>query len=147
MEYVDLSPTGVVKDAVRRTVRFIISTENLGQEKEGGSMARGLGFMVWVVTLVMSVVLTAPQLVEADDTKTTGKQGIDAKTAFAADQELAGTWKSQTSMETTAGHSQREGDNHKGEDSVIYKVTGAGSCIRRNPVSRLDTRDGLGIPP
>jgi hypothetical protein len=92
-------------------------------------MARGLGFMVGVVALVMLGVLTAPQFTDADDTKTPAKQGVDAKTAFARIKKLAGTWKSQTSMETTAEHSKEKGENHKGEDSVIYKVTGAGSAL------------------
>jgi hypothetical protein len=129
MEYVDLSPTGSSQDQCRRSVRLIISTENLGQQKrERISMARGLRLMAWVVALVMLGVLAAPQRTDADDAKATAKPGIDAKAAFARIKKLAGTWKSQTSMESTAEHKEK-GENHQGEDSVIYRLTGAGSAL------------------
>ena len=68
----------------------------------------------------------------ADDTKATTKPGVDAKTAFARIKTLAGSWKSQTTMKSMAEHAKAKGADHNGEDSVNYKLTGAGTLWSRH---------------
>jgi hypothetical protein len=92
-------------------------------------MARGLRLTAWISAVVMAGVLTAPQITTADDTKVTTKTGIDAKAAFARIKTLAGTWKSETIDAPKAEHGDAKDKNHKADDSVTYKLTGAGSAL------------------
>ncbi len=92
-------------------------------------MARGFGLTSWISAIVMVGVLAAPRFTTADDTKVSTKTGIDAKAAFARIKTLAGTWKSQTSDEPKADHGKAKEEEHKGDKSVIYKLTGAGSAL------------------
>jgi hypothetical protein len=92
-------------------------------------MARGLGLTAWMSAVVMAGSLATPQFTDADDTKTATKAGIDAKAAFARIKTLAGTWKSQAPVEDKADHGKAKEEEHKGEKSVIYKLTGAGSAL------------------
>jgi hypothetical protein len=92
-------------------------------------MARGLRLTAWISAVVMAGVLAAPQITTADDTKVTAKTGIDAKAAFARIKTLAGTWKSETIDAPKAEHGDAKDKNHKADDSVTYKLTGAGSAL------------------
>jgi len=92
-------------------------------------MTRGLGLTTSVSAVFIVTVLAVPRMSDADDTKATTKPGVDAKAAFARIKTLAGTWKSKTSMEATADHAKEKGADHKGEDSIVYKLTGAGSAL------------------
>jgi hypothetical protein len=92
-------------------------------------MARRIGLAAWILAVLMVGVVGAPRTSDADDTKATTKPGVDAKTAFARIKTLAGTWKSKTSMEAAADHAKEKGTDHNGEDSITYKLTGAGSAL------------------
>jgi hypothetical protein len=92
-------------------------------------MARGLGRTTWVSGFFIVAVLAAPRMGVADDAKAATKPGVDAKTAFARIKTLAGTWKSKTSMAATADHAKEKGTDHNGEDSISYKLTGAGTAL------------------
>ena len=92
-------------------------------------MAREFGLTVWISAIVVVTALAAPPFTAADDTKATTQTGIDAKAAFARIKTLAGTWNSRTSDEHKAEHAKAEEEDHKGEQPVIYKLTGAGSAL------------------
>jgi hypothetical protein len=74
----------------------------------------------WVAMVLTGGVLVAARPTTGQD-KAEVKGGVDAKTAFKQIKTLAGTWKSQASGEHQ--------DEHKGESTVNYKLTGAGSAL------------------
>jgi hypothetical protein len=92
-------------------------------------MARVLGLTALVSAVITAAILASPRTTHADDKKDAAKPGVDAKTAFARIKTLAGNWKSQASMEPNVEHSKEKGEDHNGEASVTYKVTGAGSAF------------------
>jgi hypothetical protein len=92
-------------------------------------MARGLTLTARILAIVILGVLATPRFTAADDAKVTTKTGIDAKAAFARIKTLAGTWKSHASDEPKADHGKAKEEEHKGDKSVIYKLTGAGSAL------------------
>jgi hypothetical protein len=79
-----------------------------------------LKLTAWVASVLMVGNLVAPRPTTGQE-KAEVKGGVDAKTAFKQIKTLAGTWKSQISGEHQ--------DHHKGESTVIYKLTGAGSAL------------------
>ena len=101
-------------------------------------MTRGLGLTAWVSAIFVIGVLATPSFIAADDSKTTTKPGIDAKTAFARIKTLAGTWTSQAPEKPKADHGEEKGEDHKAEASVIYKLTGAGSALMETQLPGSD---------
>ncbi len=92
-------------------------------------MARKLWLKTWMATGVMAGVLTTSILALADDTKSTAKPGVDAKTAFARLKTLAGTWQAKAVDETNSEHKKDKADEHPREALEVFKVTGAGSAL------------------
>jgi hypothetical protein len=92
-------------------------------------MARGIGLKAWAAAVVTTGILTAPEVTNGDDAKVAAKAGVEAKAAFARLKTLAGDWKAQASEEPKAEHSSDKVPEHKGESSVIFKLTGAGSAL------------------
>ena len=91
-------------------------------------MERKLGFMACIAALLVVGVLAVPPVTSvADDTP--AKAGIDAKTAFARIKTLVGTWKSEIKDLHQEGKGEEHKDLHKGDSSVTYKLTGAGSAL------------------
>jgi hypothetical protein len=68
--------------------------------------------------LIMSALGGSDRARAADDGV---KQGVDAKTAFDQIKTLAGTWKA----DITGNHKEE----HAGANTVVYKLTGAGSAL------------------
>jgi hypothetical protein len=90
-------------------------------------MTRNLGFSAFFAALFLAGFLALPQVTTAED-DTPAKAGIDAKAAFARLKTLVGTWKGKTSHEQQAAKKNGD-DHHKGEYTVTYKLTGAGSAL------------------
>ncbi len=84
-----------------------------------------LKLTAWVALVLIGGVLVAPQPTTGQEKAEVKKGGVDAKTAFKLIKTLAGTWKSQSSGE----NQKEEEDHHKGEKTVIYKLTGGGSAL------------------
>ena len=91
-------------------------------------MGGRLGLTAYVAAVFMAGILAAPRLTGAED-KGNAKTGIDAKAAFARIKTLVGTWKSQISDEHQAGTGKEHEEVHKGDSSVTFKLTGAGSAL------------------
>ncbi|MFI5454467.1 MAG: hypothetical protein ACHRXM_03365 [Isosphaerales bacterium] len=91
-------------------------------------MGRRLGLTAYVAAVFMGGVLAAPALTSAED-KPDVKAGVDAKAAFKRLKTLVGSWKSEISDEYQAGKSKEHPDHAKGDSSVTYKLTGAGSAL------------------
>jgi hypothetical protein len=84
-----------------------------------------LKLTAWVALVLIGGVLVAPRPTSGQEKADVKKGGVDAKTAFKRIKTLAGTWKGQISGE----HQKEEEDHHKGEKTVTYKLTGAGSAL------------------
>jgi hypothetical protein len=91
-------------------------------------MGRRLGLTAYVAAVFMMGVLAAPRLTSAEDKDNT-KTGIDAKAAFARIKTLVGTWKGHVADEHQAGNDKEHEGLFKGDSSVTYKLTGAGSAL------------------
>jgi hypothetical protein len=60
------------------------------------------------------------------------KEGVEAKTAFAKLKKLKGTWKAELDATGEAAklkEAEEHKPDHKAEESVIFKLTGAGSAL------------------
>jgi hypothetical protein len=83
----------------------------------------------------MAGILAMSYRANADDSKSTAKAGVDAKTAFERVKTLAGTWKSEiTGMHKGGSGKEKTGDykpgeKHDADSRVVYKVTGGGSAL------------------
>lgn len=97
-----------------------------------------LNLAAWVALVLIGGVLVGARPTTGQE-KADAKGGVDAKAAFKRIKAMVGTWKGQTS-----GEHQEE---HKGESTVTYKLTGGGRAARRDPASRRGTRDGFCVPP
>jgi len=91
-------------------------------------MGRRLGLTAYVAAVFMGGVLAAPWLMGAQD-KPDAKTGIDAKAAFARLKTLVGTWKSQITDEHQGEKTKEHQDHAQGDNSVTFKLTGAGSAL------------------
>ncbi len=80
----------------------------------------------------MSVVLGGVGLAGAGD-ETPSKGGVNAKATFARLKKLVGTWKVQHDATGKAADFKKSVEKHKdahgGQESVIFKLTGAGSAL------------------
>src|SRR5262249_20329712 len=82
----------------------------------------------YVATICLGGVLSAPNFANAQ-TKSEGKGGVDARTAFSRLKTLVGSWRSQITDEHQAGKTKEHEDLAKGDSTVNYKLTGAGSAL------------------
>jgi hypothetical protein len=82
-----------------------------------------------VVVAGAVVILGGVRLACAGD-DTPAKEGVEAKAAFAMLKELAGTWKADI---RATGEAAKKGEEHKdqhgGQPTVVFKLTGAGSAV------------------
>jgi hypothetical protein len=90
-------------------------------------MRRNLGFTAFIASLFAAGFIASSQISIAKD-DTPAKAGVDAKTAFARIKTLVGTWKGTAADEHQTAKS-KVGDQHNGETTVTYKLTGAGSAL------------------
>jgi hypothetical protein len=91
-------------------------------------MKSTLGLSACVGSFFVASALAVAQVGAAGD-DTPAKAGVDAKTAFAKIKTLKGSWKSEITDEHQAGADKKHDDAHKGDSSVTYKLTGAGSAL------------------
>jgi len=94
-----------------------------------GNRLRAIGMAAAAGAIVM--LGGAGLAVGGDDTPT--KEGVQAKAVFARLKKLAGTWKAELVASGKAADFKKKVEEHKGEheaeQSVIYKMTGAGSAL------------------
>jgi hypothetical protein len=84
------------------------------------------------VAAVAVVILGEAGLAGAGDDPA-AKAGVEAKAVFARLKKLAGTWKAELAASGKAADFKKKVEEHKGEhdaeQSVVYKLTGAGSAL------------------
>ena len=91
-------------------------------------MTNRLGLAACVATVFTVASLNAPLFGGPTD-DTPGKEGVEAKVAFAKLKTLVGAWKSKPSDELKAEAKKEHGEDLPEEVSVTYKLTGAGSAL------------------